>query len=255
MLPTRMRQRKSEKMFGFRGTIKVAPNLPPKAPSVLNKTITKKAGELRLISIARISPEKNTLFALKVLEACNLPSAICLLVFDLYGTIYNQSYWEECQLIISRLPAHIKVNFCGDLPKEKIHETLQQYHFLFMPSQGENYGHSIVESFLAGCPVIISDRTPWRNLQKKERKQMTDDNVDTVSSGDSHLTSDLLFPSNTGVGWDLPLEHPEKFVNVIEYCTQMEQEEYDFMCKTVLEYSKHIVEDQSVLKANRLLFD
>lgn len=35
-----------------------------------------------------------------------------------------------------------------------------------MPTFNENYGHAIVESFVAGLPVVISDRTPWRNLEK-----------------------------------------------------------------------------------------
>jgi glycosyltransferase involved in cell wall biosynthesis len=34
-----------------------------------------------------------------------------------------------------------------------------------MPTLNENFGHSILESFCAGCPVIISDQTPWNGLQ------------------------------------------------------------------------------------------
>ena len=33
-----------------------------------------------------------------------------------------------------------------------------------MPSKSENYGHSIIESFLSSRPVITSKNTPWNNL-------------------------------------------------------------------------------------------
>lgn len=251
------------KNVGFKGTIKIAPNLPPKAPSALNRSIAKRAGELRLISIARISPEKNTLFALKILEKLatesgehrkedskerevkvearknDLEPGTCDLVFDLYGTIYNQAYWDECQRVIQRLPSNMVVNFCGTLEKEKIHETLQQYHFLFMPSQGENYGHSIVESFLAGCPVIISDQTPWRNQPPDQ----------------SHTSSTRTHTHTPNWGWDLPLGNLEGFVQVMNDCVAMEQDAYNVLCKNAFEYGQRILDDQEVLKANRILFE
>ncbi|HGK1911838.1 TPA: glycosyltransferase, partial [Streptococcus pneumoniae] len=36
--------------------------------------------------------------------------------------------------------------------------------FLF-PTKSENYGHVISESLTNGCPVIISDRTPWNDIE------------------------------------------------------------------------------------------
>jgi len=35
---------------------------------------------------------------------------------------------------------------------------------LLLPSEGENYGHAIVESLAEGRPVIISKHTPWQQL-------------------------------------------------------------------------------------------
>lgn len=31
---------------------------------------------------------------------------------------------------------------------------------------GENFGHVISESLIAGCIPVISDRTPWKDLDK-----------------------------------------------------------------------------------------
>jgi glycosyltransferase involved in cell wall biosynthesis len=212
------------KNAGFKGEIKVAPNLPPKINNSENYFIEKRAGELRLISIARVSPEKNTLFALNVLEQCSKQLISTLITYDLYGTIYNPTYWNECLQVIERLPSNIKVNFYGPLEKEKIQETLCKYHFLFMPSQGENYGHSMVESMLAGRPVIISDQTPWKNLQQ------------------------------IAAGWDLPLDKPNLFVEAIEYCSGMEQETYNTLQKNVLGYALKITQDPKVIEANKKLF-
>ena len=33
-------------------------------------------------------------------------------------------------------------------------------------SKSENYGHVVFEAAAAGLPLIISDRTPWKNLDK-----------------------------------------------------------------------------------------
>ena len=41
--------------------------------------------------------------------------------------------------------------------------------FLILPTKGENFGHVIAESLSASLPVIISQNTPWRNLQLATR--------------------------------------------------------------------------------------
>jgi hypothetical protein len=226
--------------INFKGEIKIAPNLPPKTKTAL-QTKTKTNGELKLISIARISPEKNTLFALNILLAYSEMSKSDPIhfVFDLYGTIYNESYWEECKSVIAARPSYIIINFKGALEKEKITETIADYHFLFMPSQGENYGHSMVESLIHGKPIIISNRTPWKNLQGRHSL--------TVGPNSSNHPS--------SVGWDLPLESPECFVEVIKYCVNMGQEEYDAMSLRAFNYAKRITEDPAVIEANRRLFE
>jgi glycosyltransferase involved in cell wall biosynthesis len=150
----------------------------------------------------------------------------------LYGSVYNQEYWEECRAVIGGLPPNFIVNFIGSLEKEKVSDTLKNYHFMFMPSQGENYGHSIVESFMAGRPVIISDKTPWKNL---------------VSVGSA--------PTAKGVGWDLPLDKPEEFVKVVEYCAAMGQDEYNIISKNAFDYATDIINDPKVLEANKRLFE
>ena len=205
--------------LNFKGNIILASNLPPRKNHDFQSS-HKEPGNLHLISIARISEEKNTLFAIGLLEKVKHLD----ITFDLYGTIYNQQYWKECHARISQLPANIKINYKGSIEKEKIVDTVKKYHFLLMPTTGENYGHSIVESFIAGRPVIISNRTPWLQLQEK------------------------------GIGWDLPLDKSEEFVKVIEFCAAMNQQEYDQLSQAAFDFSQSIINDPSVIEANRFLF-
>ena len=213
-----------KKNLKFSGEIKIAANLAPKGNTVFEER-PKRVGVLNIISIARISEEKNTLFALEVLSKCNAEQ----IVFDLYGTIYNEAYWTDCLMIINNLPSHIKVNYKGTIDKAEIPIVLKKYHCLLMPSLGENYGHAIIESFMAGCPVIISDRTPWRNLDSEQR-------------------------TTNFVGWDLSLEFPKRFVEAIEQCAAMNQNEYNEISRNAWEYAQTIINDPKVFEASRKLF-
>ena len=216
------------KNIGFKGSISVAPNLPPKAHNDTVPPKKKAAGEVRLINIARVSPEKNILYALEVLEKLSLEKTGFenteegKVILDIFGTIYDLSYWKRCEEVINRMPCTVKINYRGPLEKSQIAGTLNGYHFFIMPSQGENYGHSIVESLMAGCPVIISDMTPWHNLGK--------------------------------AGWDVPLDQPQRFVEIFENCVGMVQEEYDVMSRAALELGVSISEDKEVVEASRRMF-
>jgi len=60
------------------------------------------------------------------------------------------------------------------------------YHALLMPSLTENFSYTVLESLQAGIPVLISDQTPWRDLQSQR------------------------------VGWDLPLEDLSTWAAALE---------------------------------------
>ena len=48
----------------------------------------------------------------------------------------------------------------------QIKKIFEETHLFFLPTLGENYGYSIVESLSNSIPVLISDNTPFRNLEK-----------------------------------------------------------------------------------------
>ena len=146
------------KVLGTSTNVKVITNLG-RLEFIKPQAIDKKPQSLKLVSIGRIAPEKGTLVGLKALQ-----SVKGNITFDLYGTAYNSSYWEECKQIIASLPSNIQVSYHGPCPTDEVAGKLAAAHALLLPSEGENFGHSIVESLAQGRPVLISKHTPWQNL-------------------------------------------------------------------------------------------
>lgn len=125
---------------------------------------TKASGELQLVCIGRISPEKGTLDGLLQL----LPFAHRNIQLDLYGAIYDTAYWEKCQAVIQQLTSACTVQYKGVVASDAIPTLLQGYHFLYAPTTGENYGHALVESLMNYRPVIVTPFTPWKNLEEHQ---------------------------------------------------------------------------------------
>lgn len=207
-----------ETVFGKKVNSLVANNLSEsKQRTFLMKT--KARNTLHLVSIARISPEKNTLYAINVLKNCKQN-----LLFDIYGPIYNQEYWNECLKAISELPVNIKVNYKGALPHHEIDATLQQYHALLLPSTGENFGHIIIEAMANACVPIISDKTPWQNL------------------------------ATQNVGFDINLTHPEQFTTTIDILANMEENNFNEIAKNSFNYIQQVTNNQSLIEQYQQLF-
>lgn len=121
----------------------------------------KEAGSAKLIFLSRISWKKNLLFALQCLKEVRGN-----VQFDIYGPIEEQEYWKKCQQEIDAMPENISVNYCGLIGHEDVHKTFVKYDAFFFPTLSENFGHVIVEALNAGCPVIVSDQTPWTDINK-----------------------------------------------------------------------------------------
>lgn len=142
----------------------IAPDLPP--PAVLDEgragehpPVAKTCGSLRLVFLARISPMKNLIGAIDALRGVKGDVSL-----DIYGPVEDTGYWAACERAIGTLGPDVRVSYHGPLPPERVAATLEAHHVLIQPSFGENFGHSILEAMTAGCPVVISDRTPWRGL-------------------------------------------------------------------------------------------
>lgn len=121
----------------------------------------KKIGVLKVVWISRIAPKKNLKVAIKVLQMVNAS-----IYFTIYGPIHVQKYWDECKKELEKLPANVKWVYKGNIASEEVVQTLKKHHVFLFPTLGENYGHVIQEALSAGCPCILSDQTPWQDLEK-----------------------------------------------------------------------------------------
>lgn len=207
-------------VFGQKVEVRLAPNLPHKMELPPYNERKKEKGAVHLISIARVSPEKNLLFALDVLSKVKGK-----VKFDAYGPVYDYPYWEKCKAVINRFPENIDFSYHGPIAKGDIPSRLKDAHFLFMPTRGENFGHTILEAMIYGCPAIISDQTPWRNLEDAK------------------------------AGWDLPLDKPSTFVNAIEKTIHMTAEEFRQWSNGARDFAYRFVNDPLLLQQSIQLFE
>ncbi len=136
-------------------------NLPRKISFAPTIVLEKEEGKIKLIYLGRIAKEKGTLKAIHYLSQTQKGEFL----LDIYGSCYDKSYWKTCLEAIDVLPLRIEVNYKGTLSAAEILPVLQKYHYLYLPSEGENFGHSILESLQAGRPAIIRNNTPWKNLE------------------------------------------------------------------------------------------
>ncbi len=117
------------------------------------------ASPLEAVFISRISPKKNLDGLLRSLRFTINPCRLTI-----YGPAPDRKYWEHCQTLIERVPSHVDVIYKGSLPHDQIESVLETADVMILPTHGENFGHVIAEALGAGCPVIISDKTPWTEL-------------------------------------------------------------------------------------------
>lgn len=121
----------------------------------------KETNKLKMCFISRIQTKKNLHFALECLKEISPENNI---EYDIYGPIENNDYWKKCLKIINSLPRNIKVTYKGTLNNRVVQTTFSRYQLFFFPTLSENFGHVIYESLAAGCPILISDQTPWTDI-------------------------------------------------------------------------------------------
>ena len=174
---------------------------------------------LRAVFISRISPMKNLLAALEMLR--NVQQSVH---YHIYGPVEDCDYWAKCETEIAALPPHVQVEHKGELSPDDVVETIATYDVFFFPTKGENYGHVIAEALCAGLPILISDATPWRNLEA------------------------------AGIGWDLALDKPEDFTRTLEDLAAMSVEDHARMRQNVLAWAKKKFSQKDALEANIDMF-
>jgi glycosyltransferase involved in cell wall biosynthesis len=207
------------RVVGPAATVLIAPNVSNVRPEVGNRA-PKQAGRLNLVFFSRVSPKKNLAGALDMLAT--ITGNVNL---DIAGPVADQTYELCCRRQISKFPANISARWCGPVEPHRVAETLSRYDAMLLPTFGENFGHAIVESLAAGCPVVISNRTPWRNLEAQ------------------------------GAGWDLRLESPDAFRHALDALCRMDEPEHRRLREGALKFAASATRTADNIAAHRRLFE
>jgi glycosyltransferase involved in cell wall biosynthesis len=176
------------------------PNLDSRPWIERSKTIN----HLNCIFISRIETKKNLHYFLELLKRTDVSSRIN---FDIYGEEEDGNYTRRCKEIAGSLGPHIQIRFLGPLPHREIFDTLRRYQLFILPTLGENFGHAIFEALSTGCPVLISDQTPWLNLASQK------------------------------LGWDIPLSDPDKFLDALKQAIHFDQAEFNVWSRNAYQYA------------------
>lgn len=206
--------------FGENIGIKLAPNLSAKMTDY-NGLKKKSVDFVNIFFLSRVSIKKNLMGALKMLS--NVDEKLKF-NFTIIGPVEDTDYWLNCQDFIDKMPSNIAVIYKGSVPHHLISSELQNQHFMLLPTFHENFGHVIMESWQNGCPVIISNNTPWENLESQN------------------------------LGYNIPLENKDRFTEVLDFVCRMNQKDYELLSSSSYNYAKKFSENPKVIKQNRSLF-
>ena len=168
------------------------------APPFVEENISlpqKVKGSLNLVFVGRIHSVKNLHYIIECLMKIDKPVRLTII-----GQLEDETYYNRCKQLEHLLSENISVHYTGGIPNEGIKKYLRESHFLVHPSLGENYCYAIVEAFCQGRPAIISNNTPWHNMEAQK------------------------------IGWDLPLSDQQKFIDTINRAANMDQDEYNEWC-------------------------
>lgn len=170
----------------------------------------------RVVFLGRIARVKNLDYALEVLG--HVTSQVA---FDIYGPIQEANYWRECQSIMARLPPNVTVTHRGEIANDAVPATLSAADLFFLPTRGENFGHAILDALAAGLPVLISDQTPYKDLELKD------------------------------AGWSLPLDRPRQFAETIDMVAAMGPDEQMRLRAGARRFAEQTVGNTDALAINR----
>ena len=200
----------------------IATDLPRKEITVHKRE--KEAGQLRLVFISRISPKKNLTAVPDILSLTDKDAKI---IFDIYGTPEDAAYLDESRAKLDALKDArplISWEYKGEADSEKVPEIFAEYDVFLFPTLGENYGHVIAESLSSGCIPVISDTTPWLDLEEK------------------------------GCGYVCPLEDKQVFAKALDELAAMSEEDIRPMRDCCVKYITSLNEESVANTGYRKIF-
>jgi glycosyltransferase involved in cell wall biosynthesis len=187
-------------------------------PTINRLPITSLSEGINFLCLGRVHKVKNLLFAINLLSKMNLNDR--KVNVNIVGPAEDENYLKS---ILSLSQGCLNITYSGAISHQFLSGVFQNAHFLLMPTTHENYGHAIIESWGFGRPVLLSDNTPWRNLQKR------------------------------GLGYCTPLI-PELWEEVFKEVLNVSEKDLICMSESCSDRYKELVFDPKILSANRSIF-
>ena len=214
-------KRDIKNLIGTHTDITIAPDVSasPMQSSERWKWRNKPKGVLRILFLSRVCQVKNLDGALSMLGSIKGK-----VIFNIVGPIQDTHYWLQCQSLQQNLPQNIDVHYFGSLPPAEVRRMMVEHDLFFLPTHSENFGHVIIEALSSGCPVLISDQTPWRDL------------------------------ASSNVGWDLPLIQERQFQQVLQQCVDMDPQQFRTLREAAWRYSVNYSREDEALRMNYKVF-
>jgi glycosyltransferase involved in cell wall biosynthesis len=176
-------------------------------------------GSARVVFLTRDSPKKNLLGAIEALADVRGEATLTV-----YGPEEDAAYANACRSAAAKLPSNARVEIKGPISPLHVPEALAREHFFLFPTLGENFGHVVPEALSAGCPVLISDKTPWNDLGER------------------------------GAGWVLPLDDRDGWKNAVQACVDMDADAYAHSAECARGYIVRYIEASGQLGRNLEMF-
>lgn len=186
----------------IKGKCFVAEDMPRKMSADNKKAFAKEEGVLKVLFLSRICVKKNLLYAAEVMK--NIASEC---IFHIYGIMEDAEYYASCEDVLTNLPSNVSWEYKGGVDSEDVPKIFSQYDVFLFPTLGENFGHVISEAMSAGCIPVLSDTTPWLDLEEKS------------------------------CGYVISLDNKDRFVNVVDSLCKMTSAEILNISNKASEYA------------------
>ena len=165
------------------------PNLPKKKITPSNK----------ILFAGRITKKKNLDLLIKAMSSIKeyFPKAILIVAGD-----GHESEVEPLRDLANELGLQSDIVFTGWQSRDQIILTMQEADVFILPSEYENFGHSVMESLSCGTPVVISKYVALSSIVKERQAGVVIENNESeeIATAVKHVLSNWeLYSSNAEV--------------------------------------------------------
>lgn len=121
--------------------------------------IQKYDGPLRCVFMSRVIKEKGLDVIFRYIDRLNELNLSYNIYIDFYGPIPP----NENEYVLGNIKRYINLSYKGILEPEMIHQTLNNYDLMILPTRypGEGFPGAILDAYISGIPVVVSN---WKDI-------------------------------------------------------------------------------------------